>query len=96
MLDGAAGIHRERKGDGMTEKSRYIQIATASIGVFADDGKLDMREFEYLLSLALEDGVIDDDEKRVLGSIFRKVTPADVGPGVWNRIQEVRQKHGID
>lgn len=80
----------------MSGKSRYIQIATRSIGVFADDGKLDMAELESLLSLALEDGEIDDDEKRVLGSIFRKVTPADVGPGVWDRIQTVRQKYGID
>ncbi|MEM1205947.1 MAG: hypothetical protein AAGN66_22135 [Acidobacteriota bacterium] len=71
----------------------HIEIAYSSIRVFADDGTLDMKELEFLLGLALRDDSIDDDEKRVLASIFDKATAAGVTEDVASRIQQVRERY---
>ncbi len=75
--------------------SGYIELTYSSIRIFADDGTLDMGELNFLLGIALKDGVIDDDERRVLGNIFAQVTRNQVDEKVWERIQEVRRQHGI-
>ncbi len=79
----------------MAQVPSHIELAYSSIGVFADDGTIDMGELNFLLGIALRDGKIDDDERRVLNSIFSKVTESDVKPNVWKRICEVRQKYDI-
>lgn len=73
----------------------HIEIALASIQCFADDGTLDMGELNFLLGLALRDNKVDDDEKRVLGNIFKQVKQSEVRPSVWERIQETKKKYGI-
>ena len=73
----------------------HLQIASAAMGVFANDGTLDRRELEYLLSLALRDGSVDEDEKRVLAGILDRVPRREVSPDLWQRIGEVRKQHGI-
>lgn len=79
----------------MEDTSSFIELAYSSIPVFADDGVLDLEELNFLLGIALKDGKIDDEEKRVLGSIFAKVSPDDVTEKVWQRITEVKQKYAI-
>lgn len=79
----------------MTAVPSHIEIAYSSIRVFADDGRLDMGELNFLLGLALRDDVIDDDEKRVLGSIFSKVSENNASANVLERISQVRAKYGI-
>jgi hypothetical protein len=73
----------------------HLEIAYSSIRVFADDGTLDLGELNFLLGLALRDGVIDEEEKRVLGNILRRVPRSEVGHRVWERIEEIRRLHGI-
>ena len=77
------------------ESSSYIELAYSSIRVFADDGALDLGELNFLMGLALKDGQIDDDEKRVLSNIFKQVSQSQVSATVWKRIGEVKAKHGI-
>lgn len=77
------------------ELPSHLQIASAAMGVFANDGTIDRKELEYLLRLALRDGEIDADEKRVLGSILDRVPRREVTPELWQRIGEVRRQHGI-
>ena len=77
------------------QKSGAVELAYKSIGVFANDGKLDLQELNFLLGIALADGEIDDDEKRVLASIFKRVDEEQVSSAVWARIQEVRSKYGL-
>lgn len=83
----------------MTETTRpessYLEIAYSSIRVFADDGTMDMNELNFLLGIALRDKVIDDDEKRVLGSIFRKAEEVQVSSAVRARISELRRRYSI-
>ena len=73
-----------------------LEIAYSSIRVFADDGTLDLGELNFLLGLALRDGNIDEDEKRVLNNIFRHVSQSGVSEEVWRRIQEIRRVHNIE
>lgn len=77
-----------------TPKS-YIEISFESIKVFSDDGQLDLHELGFLLGIALRDGVVDDDEKRVLGRIFKEAEKGKLQPRVQERIAEVRRRHGI-
>ena len=75
--------------------SKWIEIAYSAIRVFADDGTLDLGELNFLMGLALKDGKVDEDEKRVLRNIFDKVNRRDVTSLVWSRMEEARRKHGI-
>ena len=77
------------------EESSYLQLAYSSIQIFANDGTVDMGELNFLLGLALADGKIDDDERRVLGSIFDNAEKTDLSLAVRARIREVRRKHAI-
>ena len=79
----------------MEKTSSSIELAYSSIPVFADDGALDMEELNFLIGLALKDGQIDEEEKRVLGNIFAQVSQNDVAPKVWARITEIKKKYGI-
>jgi hypothetical protein len=79
----------------MTHSRSYLDIALASIKVFSDDGKLDLEELNFLLGLALRDGVVDEDEKRVLANVFRRAEQGELRPAVSARIGEVRAKHGV-
>ena len=72
-----------------------IELAYASLAVFADDGKLDMGELNFLLGLALRDGSVSDSERAVLRGVFNRVLEADVPADVWKRIQAVRAQHVI-
>ncbi|NUO77101.1 MAG: hypothetical protein HOQ32_13920 [Lysobacter sp.] len=70
-------------------------MALASIPVFTNDGELDAQEFDKLLALALRDQSIDDDEKRVLGNIFKQAELGELDANVKTRIAEARRLHGI-
>tara|TARA_Y100000588_G_scaffold210270_1_gene224239 strand:+ start:72922 stop:73161 length:240 start_codon:yes stop_codon:yes gene_type:complete len=79
----------------MTFSTSHIDIAVESISCFTDDGTLNQEEVRRLLSLALRDGVVDNEEKRVLNNIFNKVTQSEVSADTWAIMQEARVKHGI-
>ena len=75
--------------------SSYLELAYSSIKVFADDGTVDLGELNFLLGLALRDGEIDEDEKRVLGNIFAQAEKSELSPMVRARIGEIRRKYSI-
>lgn len=79
----------------MTGMESHLEIAIASIKCFTDNGTLDEGELNFLLGLALRDDKVDEDEKRVLGNIFKQVSQNKVKPVVWERIQEARKKYQI-
>lgn len=72
-----------------------IELAYASLAVFADDGTIDMNELDGLLRLAMRDGQLSDSEKAVLRNVFNRVLEEDVDGEVWERIQGIRQMHGV-
>lgn len=79
----------------MSNLDSHLEIALASIRCFTDDGTLDIEELNFLLGLALRDNKVDEEEKRVLGDIFSKVSKSEVSELVWNRILEAKKIYGI-
>jgi hypothetical protein len=80
---------------GKHKSSASTDIALSSIQIFMNDGTIDIHELEHMLNLALRDGVMDEDEKHVLGNVFSKIHEHEVKPEVWTRIREVKQKYAI-
>ncbi|MEQ9618607.1 MAG: hypothetical protein RIG61_05500 [Deltaproteobacteria bacterium] len=63
--------------------------------VFANDGTISEEELRMLEKIALEDRVVDEDEKRILQKVFSRVTKDQVTDTVWKEISDFRDKHGI-
>ena len=74
------------------KNSSWIEMAVYAITIFANDGTMDEHELDCLLGLATADGVIDEDERRVLGRIFARVDPRHVTEPLWNRITQIRDQ----
>lgn len=80
----------------MTKESRdYLEMAYRSIECFTNDGKLKVDELKQLLDIALRDGVVDDNERRVLRNIFSRLTPAELTPEMTQAIAAVRTRAGL-
>jgi hypothetical protein len=80
----------------MTKENRdYLEMAVRSIECFANDGTLKVDELKRLLDIALRDGVVDDNEKRILRSIFGKLKPEELTPDMLATMEAVRKHAGI-
>ena len=73
----------------------YLEMAAKSISHFANDGKLDADELGELLEIALRDGVVDENERRILTSIINKVDPSEVDEAMLAKFEEVKKAVGI-
>ena len=62
----------------MSESRDYLEMTFQSINCFADDGRLDAQELRKIFDIAKRDGVVDDNEKRVLTNIISKVKPEEL------------------
>ncbi|MDF2377947.1 MAG: hypothetical protein P1U81_17045 [Verrucomicrobiales bacterium] len=69
--------------------------AYSFLAVFANDGTIDDGELKMLEKIALEDGQIDSEERRVLGYLFGRVSEETVSETVWNEIQRLREEYDI-
>jgi hypothetical protein len=67
----------------------------AYLVVFANDDTISEGELHMLERIALEDNVIDEDEKRILRNIFSRVTKDQLADAVWNEISKFREQNGI-
>ena len=67
----------------------------AFLVVFANDDTISAGELQMLEKIALEDGLIDEDEKRILKKIFSRVTKDQLADAVWNEISKFREDNGI-
>lgn len=63
--------------------------------VFADDEMIDAGEWAMLKKLALADGIVDAQERVVLGKVFDRVDPKALDPAVREEIERFRAEHGI-
>jgi hypothetical protein len=79
----------------MTASRDHVTMAYRSIECFSNDGKLDPAELQKILDIALADGVVDADERRILVSIIGKLTPAELTPKMQDQIAKVRAAAGI-
>lgn len=74
----------------MTESRDYLELSFRSIECFADDGKLDASELHKLLDIAMRDGVVDDNEKRVLNTIIEKIKPEELDKDMLRMLDQVK------
>ncbi|TBU94495.1 hypothetical protein [Phytopseudomonas dryadis] len=72
----------------------HLEMAFRSIQCFADDGRLDVHELASLLELAERDGVIDDNEIRVLTRIIARIKPEELDPPMRDKLAEIGRKIG--
>jgi len=78
----------------MTKENRdYLDLTFKSIECFSNDGKLLLSELDELMRLALKDGILDDNEKRVLLNIFSRLTPEELTTEMRFEIEKIRAKH---
>jgi len=81
---------------GDQDQSPGTTLAEASVNCFNDDGKLDIAELNFLMGLALKDGVLDDEERKVLADVFKLVEETDVSSRTWDRIRGIKKLYGIE
>jgi tellurite resistance protein len=79
----------------MAGSRTHLEIAYKSIRVFADDGTLDTDELDALLAIALRDGAIDADERRVLERVLRAALESRLSPAARTAIARAAEQHGL-
>ena len=78
----------------MSESRDYLEMTFRSTQCFSNDGRLDAQELKSLLEIAERDGVIDDNEVRVLRKIIAQVRPEEIDAVLRDKIAIVEQKIG--
>ncbi|MBU2325191.1 MAG: hypothetical protein KJ884_19750 [Gammaproteobacteria bacterium] len=78
----------------MSEPRDYLEMSFRSIRCFANDGRLDVQELGTLLAVAERDGVIDDNEVRVLKKIIAHIKPEELDQAMRDKLAEIAQKIG--
>ena len=79
----------------MGNSNDYLEMSFRSINCFANDGKLDVYELNEIVAIALKDGVVEDDEKRVLASIIARLNAEELVGELAQRVAELRAQHGF-
>ena len=60
----------------------HVKMVMESIKSFAKDGAYSVEELERIITIALEDGEVDEDEKRVLRSVLQKAATVPLDDSV--------------
>jgi len=76
----------------MTDAKDHIQMALKSIEGFANGGQLDAKELEEIIQIAERDGVIDQDEIRVLRNIISRIDPSEVDDAMRTKLADILKK----
>ena len=80
----------------MNKQSRAKELIGYSfLVVFANDDTIDENELTLMEKLALEDHVVDEDEKEALRAIFDRVDSHMLAAQVDEEIKKFREKYNI-
>lgn len=79
----------------MSESRDYLEMSFHSIECFSNDGKLDADELGKIIAIAERDGVVDQNEIRVLRNIISRIKPEEVDAAMQARLTELADRHGI-
>lgn len=77
----------------MSENRDYLEMTFHSINCFANDGTLDFGELEQIVNIALKDGVVDDNEKRVLSNIIGRLNESELEGELLTKVEEIKSTH---
>jgi hypothetical protein len=75
----------------MRESRDYLEMSFRSIECFADDGKIDAVELGKILAIAEKDGVIDQNEIRVLRAIISRIKPEEVDAAMREQLKKISE-----
>ncbi len=73
----------------------YLEMSFRSINCFANDGKLDVGELNEIVNVALKDGVVDENEKRVLGKIISRLNAKELQGELEQRVNQLREEYSF-
>ena len=76
----------------MPEAQDYLEMSFMSINCFANDGKLDAVELGKIFDIASRDGVIDQNEVRVLRKIITRIRPEELDTAMQVKLIEISEK----
>ena len=80
----------------MSESRDYLELSFRSIECFANDGRLDAVELGRLIEFAERDGVIDQNEIRVLRNIIARIKPEEVDAAMQQRLAQLSARIGAN
>lgn len=80
----------------MNANRDHLEIAYHSVNAFGNDGKLDEQELDKLLKIAERDGIINEDETRILSNIFSKLKSYEISTTMREKIRNVEKKYDIN
>ncbi len=70
----------------------HLEMALKSIEAFQNGGQLSAQELSQIIAIAERDGVIDQDEIRVLRSIIGRIDPSEVNTELRTVMQSLSEK----
>ena len=76
----------------MSDAKDYIEMSIRASEYFSNDGKFDAQEMGKLIAIAERDGVIDQDEIRVLRNIISRINPDEVDEAMKAKLAEILEK----
>lgn len=75
----------------MKENRDYLEMTFHSINCFADDGRLDVEELGKIFTIAQRDGIVDQNEKRILQNIIGRLQPDELDESMRYLLNEIKQ-----
>jgi len=70
----------------------HLEMALKSIEAFQNGGQIDADELNDIVNIAERDGVIDQNEIRVLRSIIQRIDPSEVDPELREALSSLAEK----
>jgi hypothetical protein len=70
----------------------HIDMSLLSIEYFMDDGKLDAKELDKLVSLAEKDGKNTQEEIEVLKSVIKRIKSEEIDAAMKSRLDALIKK----
>lgn len=79
----------------MNKSNDFLEMSFRSMNCFANDGTLDLHELNEIVAIALKDGVVDDNEKRVLANIISKLNAKELMGELADRVEQLRAEYSF-
>jgi len=77
----------------MSESRDYLEMTFHSMNCFANDGVLDVDELNQIVNIALKDGVVDENEKRVLSNIIGRLKESELEGELLAKDEEIKSSY---
>jgi len=76
----------------MSNSRDHLEMILKSVECFTEDGKVDDKALDEIVSIAERDGVIDNNEIRVLKNIISKIDHREMDSSMQRKLEEIVKK----